>query len=257
MDNNDVKYEGFYKDFLDGKVAMSTTDSIFSNTDCLFCEFNDIITPTWLAIINHLLRARPEAMEKILDLDKIAYLNGTELIRWYALRNNRNALLDLKKEGVNDFLVNSIANDLFNTKYAYYNHDNKPFIMNYAYTLTKTIRTASIIIKKFVIYVEQCNEAVDDFITDLYGNSVEIRSGNLVAALGDIPNNSTFVLSDIHKVEAMIEAGKLQGSSIILADGYRYNYKTKPGVDEDLIVDIVSLSEHIPFKFNTFNNFTD
>lgn len=255
--DNEIKYDGFYKDFLDGKVTMTTIDSVFSNTDCLFCEFNDIITPTWLAIISHLLRARPKAVEEFLDLNKVSYLSGNDLIRWYATRKHRNALIDLKKDDIPDTIVDSIANDLFETRYAYYNYEDKPFIMNYAYTLTKTIRTASIIIKKFVIYVEQCNKEVDDFITTLYGNNVDIRSGDLVAALSDIPNNSTFVLSDIHKVEAMIKAGKLQGSSIILADGYGYNYKSTPGVDEDLVVDVMSMMEHIPFKFNTFNNFTD
>lgn len=251
------QYDGFYKDFMAGRVAMTTTDSVFSNTDCLFCEFNDIITPTWLAIIDHFLRVRPKEVEELLDLDKVAYLDPENLIRWYATRKHRNALIDLKRDGVDDMLINALAIDLFDTKYAYYNNEGKPFIMNYARTLMKTLRTASMIIKKFVIYVEQCNSEVDNFITSLYGDKIDVRSGDFVSAIGDISNNSTFVFSDIYKVNGLIKAGKITGSSIILADGYGYNYNSNPGEDEDLKVDVTKLEEELIFKFNTFDNFTD
>ena len=253
----DKRYDGFYKDFIEGRVAMTTTDSVFSNTDCLLCEFNDIITPTWLAIIDHFLRVRPKEVEELLNLEKVAYLNPEELIRWYATRKHRNALIDLKKDGVDDMVLNALAADLFKTKYAYYNNEGKPFLMNYAYTLNKTLRTASVIIKKFVIYVEQCNKEVDDFITSIYGNKVDVRSGDFAEAVKDISNNSTFVFSDVFKVNGLIKAGNIKGASIILADGYGYNYNSNPGDDEDLKLDIIHMEDDLMFKFNEFNNFTD
>lgn len=251
------EYDGFYKDFLDGRAALSTIDSVFSNADCLFCEFNDIITPTWLGIIDYICRVKPKSLKPFIDISPVENLDGEHLIMWYAMRNNRNALLDLKREGVDDTIINNIANELFKERFAYYNADNNPYIMNYAYVLTRTMRVASLVIKKFVIYVEQCNDEVDKFITSLYGSNIDIRSGNLVAALGDISNNSTFVFSDVFKINALKDAGKLGGSSILLADGYRYNYHNSPGVEEDLLVDIGKLRKDYEFELNSFNNFTD
>lgn len=279
MENDNRNYTGFYKDFLDGRAGLATTDSVFSNSDCMFCEFNDIITPTWLGIIDNLRRVdlkyidistrifnlqKVYTLDDIIDLSIIKNMNPDELIKWYAVREHRNALLDLKKDNIDidnhiiDFLIDSITNKLFADKIAYYNIEDNPFLLNYAYTLTKTLRVASNIIKKFVIYVEQCNDEVDKFITHLYGSKVQVRSGDLVSALGDIPNTSTFVFSDVYKINALIKAGKINGASILLADGFGYNYRPNMiGKNEGLLVDIDKLLDVYDFQFNAFNNFTD
>ena len=75
--------------------------------------------------------------------------------------------------------------------------------------------------------------------------------------MSDIPSNSTFVFSDVFKINALKDAGKLNGASILLADGYRYNYHSKPAVEEDLLVDIADLRQKYVFELNSFDNFTD
>ena len=237
------QYDGFYKDFLDGRAALSTIDGVFSNADCLFCEFNDLITPTWLGIIDHICRVEPESLKEFIDISYVKTLDPAHLIMWYAMREHRNALIDIKKPGIPDSIIDNIADSLFNEHYAYYNNNGDPYLLNYAYVLTRTMRIANIVINKFVVYVEQCNKEVDDFLTSLYGSRLDIRSGDLVSALSDIPSNSTFVFSDVFKINALKDAGKLNGASILLADGYRYNYHSKPAVEEDLLVDIAELRQ--------------
>jgi hypothetical protein len=224
----------------------------------MFCEFNDIITPTWLGIINNLSYIRPKEFDDLMDFSKVSNMSLKELVMWYAVRSHRNALIDLKKDGVSDTIINDLTDKLFADKISYYNKNNEPFLLNYAYTLTKTIRAASNIIDKFVIYVEQCNDEVDKFLTHLYGNKVDVRSGDLVAALKDIPTDSTYVFSDVFKINALIKAEKINGASILLADGFGYNYKKDMiGKNEGLLVDIDKLLEVYDFQFNAFNNFTD
>ena len=255
------EYSGFYKDFLDGNVKVRTINSVFSNSDCLFCEFNDVIAPTWLTIIHNLRVLNPEGIERILDLDPIRNLSGNELLRWYALRNNRNALLDLKRDDVSTQTIDSLTENLLNDKIAYINTQNTIVTLNYASSLTKTINTASKIIKKFVIYVEQCNPVIDEVLMKLYPDKVKFVSGDLVSVFKDIPRDSTYVFSDVTKINALIDADRLNGASVLLTDGYAYNYKDrnidKIGVDENLIVDLAPLYLKYNFLFNTFNNFTD
>ena len=253
---DDKNYTGFYKDFLKGSVRFNTLNNVFSNSECLFCEFNDIISPTWLAIIHNIMTLNPKSLEGIVDINNLPK-DFDKLLLWYILRKHRNALLDIKCNNILDDSINLIASNMFNEKYAYYNEQNEPFLLNYAYTLKRTIRTASVIIKKFVIYTEQCNEYVDMLLTKLYGSRVDIRSGNLIGALNDIPNDSTFIFSDIYKVNALLESNKLEGSSIILADGFGYNYNNEIGKDENLKVNVLQLQEKYRFKFNTFDNFRD
>lgn len=254
---NDKKYSGFYKDFLDGNLHLISSGKVFNHSRCMFCEFNDIITPTWYAIIDNILKTQPKELEEFLDLSLLETLSTEDRIRWYATRKNRNALLDIKKEGILDDDINRITNDLFDSRFAYYNEKDDPYLMNFAYTLVKATRTASTIVDKFIIYVEQCNKYVDEFLTSIYGSKVEIRSGNLIGALSDVSFDSTFVFSDIYKINALIKTDKLKGSSVLLADGYGYNYNGKPGFNENLMIDVDALSESIGFNFNLFNNFTE
>ncbi len=255
MDSDNIKYSGFYKDFMDGRAGFTTIDNVFSNAEALFCEFNDIISPTWLSILVHIISIKPSMILNYIDISSIENMSGNELLRWYVIRKNRNVLIDLKKDNISDHDVNMIAAKLFEEKFAYFDIDNNPYLLSYAYTLLNTMKVASVFIKKFVIYVEQCNDAVDNFITSIFGNKVSIRSGDLVSALYDIPNDSTFVFSDVYKINALVQAKKIHGSSIILADGFGYNYKSIPGNDDDLKVDINALLKVYDFQFNTFNNF--
>lgn len=256
--DKEVNYSGFYKDFLENKVAFNIHNNyIFNNTKCLFCEFNDIIVPTWLCIINHILKTKPVSLLRILDVSEIIDYSEEDLIKWYAFRKHRNALLDLKREDISDDAVNAITNELFNEHFAYYNTFDSPVLMNYGYTLKRTIRAASNIIDKFVVYVEQCNSEVDKFLTSIYGSKLSIRSGDLVGALSDISSDSTFVFSDVRKINALKEADKLRKSSIIIADGYGYNYKSYNGSIDDFVIDVNSLINEYDFTVSFFDNFTE
>ena len=62
--------------------------------------------------------------------------------------------------------------------------------------------------------------------------------------------NSTFVFSDIEKVNKLHELNRLDYSSIIVCDGYRYNNKDK----NTLKIDIDELRTKAIFKIDFIDN---
>ena len=79
--------------------------------------------------------------------------------------------------------------------------------------------------------------------------------GDLTECLKKIPIDSTYVFSDIMKINNLIENDHINYSSFIIARDLRYNYKEDDKTK--LKIDIESLSENYVFKpafFNTFPN---
>ena len=84
----------------------------------------------------------------------------------------------------------------------------------------------------------------------MYNGNATYTSGKFEDVISRIPRDSTFVFSDIEKVNKLHELNRLDYSSIIVCDGYRYNNKDK----NTLKIDIDELRTKAIFKIDFIDN---
>ena len=114
-----------------------------------------------------------------------------------------------------------------------------------------TLSNESNLIKKIVVYSDYKNPYLESYIHDNYNQNITVKMGNFMDVIQNIPNDSTFVFSDIMKVSMLEEAKKLDYSSILISNGYRYNYKNL----EDFIIPFEDIISRHVLKYNFFDNF--
>ena len=86
----------------------------------------------------------------------------------------------------------------------------------------------------------------------MYDGKAKYVYGDLVKVLkeNEITSNSTFVFSDITKINSLKEAGILNLSSVIIADRYGYNY----GGENEVVIDLEKYLSEDTFKLDFFDN---
>jgi hypothetical protein len=85
------------------------------------------------------------------------------------------------------------------------------------------------------------------------GSKVKYMDGKFEDMVRFIPTDSTYVFSDIEKVNTLIAANKLNLSCVLIANGLRYNYTEEDSTK--LKVDLKELTEKYVFKYSFFDNF--
>jgi len=222
---------------------------IFYNSECLFVEYNDVLSIPWFFL---LLQIRNDkTMNEVFDMELIKNYNIEEMVEWYIYRKHRNILKNIPLKDPNffnganlDFVLNELM-DL--TPYFYGDF----FDLNFVVTLQNAIIHKNII-HKIVVYSEYTNDYIEDSVKRNYP-TVSFVSGDFVEVVANVPNNSTFVFSDINKINILAKMDKLRYSSILVVDGYRYNYTKE---DKNKIkIDIEGLMKDHIFKLDFFNNF--
>ena len=68
-----------------------------------------------------------------------------------------------------------------------------------------------------------------------------------------IPQDSTYVFSDIEKVNDLVKMNRLNLSCVLIANGLRYNFMENDS--SKLKVDLEELSKKYIFKYSFFDNF--
>lgn len=231
------------------KKVFRTIDNFFYNSECLFIEYHDILNMPWLSLLA--LIKQSKMIKELFNLEEIEHYKFDELFEWYKYRMHRNIFDEFKacKEIDNDIFLNSLMT-ASNANYFHSLNIEMPFL-----NATKTILSSGFV-KRIVVYTENEELGVMDFIkSNLSINSVEYMFGDLTECLKKIPIDSTYVFSDIMKINNLIENDHINYSSFIIARDLRYNYKEDDKTK--LKIDIESLSENYVFKpafFNTFPN---
>lgn len=244
-------------------IYHSTTDTLFYNSQCLFIEFHDVIEMPWL-ILAYLIK-KDKSIREVFKTDKISSYSVQDMFEWYIYRKHRNIFesIGLQDEAydnmrgnmpddwydifLNNCMVNSQGLYMIDTKLVFYK------------SLNILLSDSPGMVKRIIIYSEYEEPGIKYFIDDMlkfsiYQNKIEYIYGDFKSIISNIPNDSTYVLSDIEKINKIKEANKLNMSSILIANGLRYNYmlndKTK------LKVDIDKMKEDTVFKCSFFDNFT-
>lgn len=237
------------------KKVFRTVNSLFYNSQCLFVEFHDVIAMPWLTMLKINLDAK--AINKIFKVDGFTDYSTNALLEWYLYRKKRNVYEEIGvRETINppeDFYNGFLKLCMTECDYSidvYKINTN----LKFAETCDELNHKKSFV-KKIVFYSEYEEPGISEYIKKWYKNPdhFEYRFGDLKDVLKDIPNDSTFVFSDIEKVNTLVETGKINMSTVMIPFGLRYNYTEDD--PEKLKVDIEKLSENYVFKGAFFNNF--
>lgn len=221
--------------------------SIFLNSDSMFVEYNDVLNCPWYTLLCFV--KDNQSLNDMFDISEISSLSYEELMEWYIFRKYRNIYrnLPLKRPVSTEELDKFLYEQMGFSKLFFSTHINLTFN-----TILEFAMQQKSLIRKFYIYSEYNNPFLKEEITSTYPEA-ELITGNFKEIIHQIPQDSTFVFSDLNKVNIMAEEDKLNYTSIIVSNGFRYNYS--PDNDKDYIINLEDLQKKFLFKFNFFNNF--
>ena len=229
-------------------AVIRSSGKFFLNSDCLFIEFNDIMQfpmYRYLQVISW-----SKKMEDILNLAKLDGLDDAMMLYWYFNRKNQNILKDLLKvlmydDDVDRFIYDQMAKPELNGLYTL---DIDSFSVNAFITklVTEKFNTS------IKVYYPVDNVNIRNMLTAIWKDKVEFVYGDLVSIIKELPIDTTYIFSDITKINAVIEADHLNFSSIGIPIEFKYNYE-----GEKLKIDIDQLGKEYTFKFNQINAVRD
>lgn len=232
------------------KKIYTGKDTMFYNSQCLFVEYHDVLKCPWFSLLCTV--KNNECIHQLFDLSEIEDLDEMELFEWYINRKYRNIYQNfpIQKDRISiplDIFYDEFLTEQMGFSDFFYQTDTT---LNFNTTLS-VVSEMKDLIKKIIIYSEYENEFLKE---DVYKNykHAEFVSGNFSDVIKNVPNDSTFVFSDINKINLLAENKKLDYSSILVCDGYRYNYTLTD--KKKLLVDIELLKKRFTFKLDFFDN---
>lgn len=231
------------------KPVISNSD-MYLNSECLFIEYNDVLRSPLYSLLK--LISKIDKLRAVLNLSIFDNYNDLELYEWYINRKHNNfyydiPLTDITKQPPESFFDEMLTKELLNIPELY---ETAP-ILSMSEVVKTLLTTGKSLIKHVIVYNNYDNPNVKKDIAVLFPRlNVEYAAGNILQVLSKIPNNSTFVFSDIMKVQAMVDIEKINFSSILIPAGLRYNYDDKL----NLKINLEELSESFTFKYNFFKN---
>lgn len=230
------------------KQVFVCKDTIFYNSQCLFIEYQDIIKMPMFVIL--IAIKDNKNMNKIFNLDIFKQYDLPSLFEWYINRKHINFFCDIplrvSSDDIDDNFYDKILNDYLNLTEEFYITNSE---LNFS-NILKIIMEQKDLIKKVIVYNEGHNQFIKNDILNLYGNSVLYLEGNFREVISSIPSDSTFVFSDINKINIMAELDLLNYTSILVPMGYRYNQIDS----KNYKVDFEDLSKKFIFKYSFFDN---
>ena len=107
-------------------------------------------------------------------------------------------------------------------------------------------------VKNIYIYSENYSKLIEEDVSSIHGK-IKYVYGDLKSVLEDneIKSNTTFVFSDIEKINTLVELDILKFSTILMADQYRYNYDD----DGELKVNVEKLADEYVYKLFFYTAF--
>lgn len=234
-----------------------TNGEVFLNSSCVFFEYFDVLKAPWFSFLKSIRDTN--LFVNLIDLEEIEDLDLDNLFGWYVNRKHRNFLLDLKFD--KDVLYHTniknkyelvnwcnlvLENEMKTCGYFF----SDDYFLNFK-SILESLITNRLLVNKFICYSEYYSPYIEQDLKNI-NSSIIYLHGDLNKILEEqIPEESTFILSDIKKMNNLLETGKLEYSSIILTDYFKYNF------DENglLNLDKEKFENHI-YKLDLFNNLT-
>lgn len=192
--------------------------NIFYNSEVLFIEYRDIIKSPEIILLQ--IIRNNDKLAEILDFSPITNLSEIGLYEWYINRKNKNVLKELcMRSDISD-------DDLDELLHQQLMVDDRLYTLAYPLSFTTSINMIlkQKIVNKVIFYTEyECPFIKSDISDIVDGSNFEVVSGDFSKAIKDIPVDTTYILSDIDKIETIQEVKGIAFSTIIVPQEYRYN----------------------------------
>ena len=237
------------------KKIIFSTPNIFTNSQCIFIEYNDIIRSPGFNLLYGYLHNGYEEASKIFDLSELKDLDLNSLYNFYSNSLYRNILYELKftdaftnllkEQGIDENYIDSFKDNMYEKALSSVESLYDRYYLQFSDSLHALIRSG--FVKRYIIYNETDNRFIRNDISDTFGG-VDFAYGDLHDIFKTLPRDTTYVFSDVKKVKILNECGMMEYSSILLGDRYEYNYD-----DEDNYVIPIEIFEDKIYKFNTFD----
>ena len=237
-----------------------STNGLFLNSKCIFVEYVDIIKSPYF-ILAWVLSTSKDILKEPFDTGVLNGLDADELAEWYYHRKHQNLLLDLipnEKYGEVDLdKVDSLLDQQIQDSSALL--DSCP-LLNFGKALQiLCFLNDGLFLPEMQIYYPFKNETIHSDILGVFENiegvseksqiNIKYVYGDIGDVLRNVPDDSTYVFSDISNVLVLEELGKLDYASILIPSEYHYNFDDE---DEDYLINFDELAKEHPFKFSTF-----
>lgn len=215
-------------------------DEMFVNSKSLVIEYHDVLRAQWFATLQCLVKT--DAVDDFFDLSYLKTMDGNELYEWYVMREHQNFLLDLpcktpfesmeEKEKVLDQFLFNIGE--IPQLYA------RNVTLNFHDIFLNLLRDGKGMVKHIYIYGGKIKDPLlEAQVKQEYTNDVDFLYGDFGESLEGINKDATYVLSDVTKVSDLVTAGRIDFASVLVADGFRYNFMEDENdglkIDEDMI----------------------
>lgn len=234
------------------RMVNAGNDFVFLNSKSVFIEYIDIIRAPYFFMLYGLSKSDQTNPMSVLDLSPILGKSDTEISEFYYTRRNQNPLYDLAKDGadyakLDDLLDISIESDPEILRYS-------PEL-NCVNAISSLLRNDDILVKKIYVYYPYPNAVVESDVMDTifhFTKNVEFVSGPLEDVLKSVPDDSTYIFSDISKIDTLARVGKLNLASVVLPFEYGYNYEDPTDVTGNLVINLDAYMKENLFKIDFF-----
>lgn len=234
-----------------------TRPNMFYNTSCLLFEYYDLLKAPWFGLLNFIVHS--DSMSKLVDLSILSKMTMDELFSWYVFRSDRNFMMCLnydetilKNSGIDDYIKLSEWTGKFidNQMASHELYFDDRYNLNF-YEILKNIISRKVQINKFICFSEVYSKFVENDLKSI-NPMIEYTYGDFSSLLDDVPTDTTYVLSDVNKMNIIADKGKLELASIILTDYYKYNFDSDTNA---LKLDKEKINNHT-YKLDLFDNLT-
>lgn len=232
------------------KMMIRSTDSIFLNSKSIFVEYIDIIKSPYFLFLYALMSAEDKVLKEPFDTEILKSLESIEaLSEWYYCRHSQNPLIDLIPEENISFTNFDKVDEFMDLQL----RESDVIIkgsspLNFVNVINR-LMTDSLLVPKVYIWYPYDNPNIGEDVRTLFKNEdIEFMHGNIGRCLKEIPQDSTYVFSDISNILVLEELNKLDMSSILIPVDFAYNLDEK----KELLLDIDGLQKDHVFKINKF-----
>lgn len=239
---------------MEQKIVYRGNSTLFYNSKCLCIEYHDVIAMPWFTILSCI--KNNDAFNNLFNMSEISDYDLIGLLEWYIYRKHRNIFksigvnedsTELSDEEYSSILEKtmSISEDIYNI----------PTNLKFLSTLRLFLSDSSMI-NQVIIYTEKNEPNIEKSLNKYFsklGTKIKYVHGKFEDIAKTIPQDSTYVFSDIEKINTLIKLNKLNFSSVLIVNGLRYNYLEKDATK--LKVDLKELSKNYLFKYSFFDNF--
>ena len=228
---------------------MNTYDSAhtFYGGSTLFVQYHDVVKPIYLTAVLKLLYSKDNPYG--LQTNLIKDFSLFSILEWYVNRSfiNPLKLLDPAHKATDEQL-NTIMKKILQSDPSLYT--SAPYLN--AEKLIAVIRLQKLGIP-IIVYTEEYEEPVTETIS--HWSNTQYLYGNFEQIISKLPNNSSFIFSDINLAKRLIDASNFDTiASVMIASDYYYNFKDKDTYKYDFVQEMIKQQKML-FKFKSISLF--